>query len=334
MSISVGLVGYGYWGPNLARNFAVSDDFDLRWICDSGANARARATHDHRSVQVFDDLFTALADGVDLVAIATPPHTHEAIAKAALDTGAHLLVEKPLTLDSRSSLELVQLAQARGRHLFVDHTYLFTPAAMAVKGYIQGGALGEIATYDSTRMSLGLIQSETNVLWDLAIHDLALLTYWFEEAPVEVSCTGAVVHPADITATAHLTCSFETGLYAHIGVSWLSPVKLRSVAIGGSNKMLTFDDLAATEKIRIYDSGASVASDAGLRKISYRMGDIHVPFIMQREALGVELAEIAAVLKGEAAPRSDGQMGVVIARVLEAADRSILSGGYPQKVDR
>lgn len=329
----VGVVGYGYWGPNLVRNFLSHPDFELAWICDSSPASQERCRRDYNGVSVFGDLESALGAGdLDLVAVATPPHTHHALALQVIAAGASLLMEKPLTLDSVSGREIVDAAEAAGVQVFVDQTYLFTPAAERVRDLIADGSLGGITMYDSTRMSLGLIQTETNVIWDLAIHDCALMLYWFDELPTEVSCTGVVVHPSEVTAAAHLSCTFASGLFAHVGVSWLSPVKKRSIVLTGDERMLVFDDIEPTEKIRVYDSRASVQMDEGQRKIQYRMGDIVIPHVLQREALANELSEISACLDGRATPRSDAEFALRLSLILEAADRSMAHGGTPQRV--
>jgi predicted dehydrogenase len=329
----VGVVGYGYWGPNLVRNFLSHPDFELIWICDSNPGSQERCRRDYHGVTVFGDLESALATGeLDLVAVATPPHTHHELALQVIAAGVNLLMEKPLTLDSASGREIVLAAEAAGVTVFVDQTYLFTPAAERVRDLIAEGSLGSITMYDSTRMSLGLIQTETNVIWDLAIHDCALMLYWFDELPVQVSCTGVVVHPSEVTAAAHLSCTFASGLFAHVGVSWLSPVKKRSIVLTGDERMLVFDDIEPTEKIRVYDSRASVQMDEGQRKIQYRMGDIVIPHVLQREALSNELSEISACLDGRGTPRSDAKFALGLSLILEAADRSMAHGGTPQKV--
>ena len=306
----VGVVGYGYWGPNLVRNFLSHPDFELAWICDSSPASQERCGRNHHGVSVFGDLESALAEGdLDLIAVATPPHTHHALALQVIASGANLLMEKPLTLDSVSGREVVDAAKAAGVKVFVDQTYLFTPAAERVRDLIADGSLGGITMYDSTRMSLGLIQTETNVIWDLAIHDCALMLYWFDEMPTEVSCTGVVVHPSEVTAAAHLSCTFASGLFAHVGVSWLSPVK-----------------------IRVYDSRASVQMDEGQRKIQYRMGDIRIPHVLQLEALANQLSEISVCLDGRGTPRSDAEFALRLSLILEAADQSMAHGGSPQSV--
>ena len=204
--------------------------------------------------------------------------------------------------------------------------------AERVRDHIADGSLGGITMYDSTRMSLGLIQTETNVIWELAIHDCALMLYWFDEMPTEVSCTGVVVHPSEVTAAAHLSCTFASGLFAHVGVSWLSPVKKRSIVLTGNERMLVFDDIEPTEKIRVYDSRASVQMDEGQRKIQYRMGDIRIPHVLQLEALANQLSEISVCLDGRGTPRSDAEFALRLSLILEAADQSMAHGGSPQSV--
>jgi predicted dehydrogenase len=328
--VRTAVVGCGYWGPNVIRNLSAHKRSDLRAICDLDADRVAEIQRRYpaaRGVTRFDDI---LRDPeIDAVAICTPVHTHHELASAALEAGKHVLVEKPLTHSAASAEALVRLAEARGRVLMVDHTFVYNGAVEKIKAIIDSGTIGEVLYFDSVRISLGLFQSDLNVVWDLAAHDVSIMNYLFDRDPLWVSAVGST-HFGALENLAYVTMKFEGSLIAHLHINWLAPVKLRSTLIGGSKQMIVYDDLAPSEKIRVYDKGVTLnggETDRARALIDYRVGDMHAPYIDKSEPLERVCSDfLEACLKGTM-PRSDGRAGLRVVRVLEAAQESIKQDG-------
>ncbi|CAH1669242.1 Oxidoreductase [Hyphomicrobiales bacterium] len=331
--LGVGVVGYGYWGPNLVRNFAANPAARVVAVSDLDASKLAASQRFHPGVITtsrYEDLLANPA--IEAIAVATPVHTHYELALAALKAGKHVLVEKPLAPSADQVRRLVDEADRRGLTLMVDHTFLYTPAVRKISELVRKGELGEIYYYDSTRVSLGLFQSDVSVIWDLAVHDLSIIDHILDEVPVAVSAT-ACSHVAGAPENmAHLTLFFDSSCVAHVNVNWLSPVKVRQTFIGGSKKMVVYDDLEPTEKIKVYDKGIIVdgsSENAHQFRIGYRAGDMWAPHIAAKEALQSEVEHFIACVRDRAPPMSDGLSGLRVVEVLEAASRSIAGQGRP-----
>jgi len=331
------VVGYGYWGPNLVRNFADLNEARVVAVSDLDPEKLALVQQRHAGVKVtteFRDLLTN--PRVDAVVIATPVHTHYELALAALKAGKHILVEKPLARTSAQSRHLIEEATSRSLILMVDHTFLYTPAIQKIRELISNEVLGEIYYYNGIRASLGLFQNDVNVIWDLAVHDIAIIQYIFDDLPVAVSATGASHVPGSPENTAHITLFFSSSCIAQISVNWLSPVKLRQTLIGGSRRMILYDDTEPSEKVKVYDKGITVhgsPEDAQQLRIGYRAGDMWAPHLPAKEALRTEVEHFVDCLRRGAAPISSGLTGLRVVEILEATSRSIAARGSPIRLD-
>jgi len=335
--IGVAVVGAGYWGPNLVRNFQASQAFRLLWLCDLDLGRARRALGPYSTVQPTTDLATVLADPlVRAVAIATPAGTHLQVALAALRAGKHVLVEKPLAATHRDGLTLVEEAERRGLVLMCDHTYCYTPAVMRIRDLVRSGDLGEVQYVDSVRINLGLVQRDIDVVWDLAPHDLSILDFVLPEEirPEAVAAHGADPIGAGRSCVAYLTLRLPDGGMAHVHVNWLSPVKVRTTMIGGSKRTLVWDDLNSSQRISVYDRGVDVAypDELGAEErrdllVSYRSGDMIAPALVEREALGSMVEEFAGSITTGRTPLTDGRSGLRVLEILEAASRSLAEGG-------
>ncbi|GAB4334425.1 MAG: Gfo/Idh/MocA family oxidoreductase [Dehalococcoidia bacterium] len=336
--VRVGVIGYGYWGPNLARNIAHHPETELVAIADRDHRRVAAALTAHPLVRLTTDAGDLLDDpGVDAVAIATPAETHFALATAALERGKHVLVEKPLATNIRDAEALVGLARKVDRVLMVDHTFLFTGAVQKLKSYIASGDVGDLYYYDSTRINLGLFQHDINVIWDLAPHDISIMLHLVDEPVRSVSAIGARHVEGQVENIAYITLRFESQLLAHFHVNWLAPAKVRRTIIGGSKKMIVYDDVEATEKLKVYDSGVELcASEEEIyrRLVEYRTGDVLIPMLDKTEALATETGHFVDVIRGRAEPISDGRFGAEVVRILEAAQASLQRHGEPVEVQR
>jgi predicted dehydrogenase len=337
--IGVAVVGAGYWGPNLVRNFQAAPGFRLRWLCDLDIERARKVLGGYSTVQVSAELDEVLADPeVQAVAIATPAGTHLPIAMKALRAGKHVLVEKPLAATYDEGRELVEEAERRGLTLMCDHTYCYTPAVLRIRELLASGELGELHFLDSVRINLGLVQRDIDVVWDLAPHDLSILDFVLPPgvAPISVAAHGADGIGAGRACVAYLTLELNTGAIAHIHVNWLSPVKIRTAIFGGSKKTLVWDDLNPSQRVAIYDRGVDVAENDEQRRdllISYRSGDMVAPALNEREALRTMVEEYArAITTGEPA-LTDGRAGLRVLEILQAASRSLAEGGTTIKLD-
>ena len=334
--IGVGIVGYGYWGPNLVRNFSESPDANVVGICDGNQQRLAKAKIDYPGVPLYSDFHEMLQNSeVDAISLATPVDTHFPLALKALEAGKHVLVEKPMASNEEQALRLRDAADKRGLTLMVGHTFVYTGAVRKIKELVSSGELGDLHYYDGVRVNLGLFQHDVNVLWDLAIHDLSILDYVLGREPVEVSATGMRHLPDQQESIAYLTLFFEDNLIAHLHVNWMAPVKIRRTLIGGSKKMIVYDDLEPSEKVRVYDRGVDlVESDEDIRQmlVSYRTGDAWIPKIDFREGLAVEVSHFIDCICNSQQPISGASVGVRTVRILEAANRSMQNRGKPIEI--
>jgi len=328
--INIAIIGYGYWGPNLVRNFNAVEGCKVKWVSDlrpERLQAIANNYPDIKTTKEIEDLYND--PEVDAIVIATPVHTHFPMALKALQHGKHVLLEKPMTQSTEEANELIALSKAKGLLLMVDHTFLYTGAVQKIKELIDNGELGDIEYFDSTRINLGLFQQDINVLWDLAPHDISILFHLIKERPVSVCATGVSHTPNGLENIAYLTVRYASNKIAHFSCSWTSPVKIRKILIGGSKKMVMFDDVEPTEKVKIYDTGYNVTNDEEKRKllIDYRTGDIFVPKLAQKEALGGMAQDFINAIVNGTAPLSDYKIGLEVVQVLEAAQESIKNNG-------
>jgi predicted dehydrogenase len=329
--IKIGVIGYGYWGPNLVRNFVESNQAQVTAISDlqperlTTARLRYPATRATASFQeLLDD------PEIDAVVIATPVFSHFDLACKALSAGKHVLVEKPMTASSEQAARLVDLAASKRLVLMVDHTFVYTSAVRKMRELVDAGDLGQIYYYDSVRINLGLFQTDVNVIWDLAVHDLSILNYVLPCHPVAVSATGMSHVPGEAENIAYLTLFFDTNLLAHVHVNWLAPVKIRRTLIGGSRKMIVYDELEGSEKLKVYDKGINVSDQAEKlyqMKINYRAGDMWAPQLDNTEALRVEALEFIRCVESGTRPLTDGEAGLRVVRILEAATTSLARRG-------
>jgi predicted dehydrogenase len=323
--VNLGVIGYGYWGPNIVRNFSLHQDCKVVVVCDNNPVALARVLIRHPDVRLTTDADNIVTSpDIDAVAIVTPVSYHFEWAKKALENGKHVFVEKPFTATSEQAEELIELADRKNLQIMVDHTFLFTGAVKKIKRLVDEGALGTLYYYDSTRVNLGLFQHDVNVLWDLAPHDLSIMDYLIGQEPDLIVATGGA-HVNCLEDMAYLTVYFPNNVTAHINVNWLSPVKVRTTLIGGQKKMLVWNDLDPAEKIRLYDKGADLETDQKIHKalVSYRTGDMWAPKVEELEALHVETRYFLDCIKSGTTPFNDGQAGLRVVRILEAAEQSL-----------
>jgi len=329
---NVALVGFGYWGPNLARNFSALPNCRVSAICEKDAARRQRAAAQYPQARVTGEYDSVLADpSIQAILIATPVSAHFELARSALLAGKDVLVEKPLTSSSAQAQELVDVAASHGRILAVDHTFLFTGAVQKIKSIIEAGELGDILYMDSVRINLGLFQHDVNVIWDLAPHDLSVMAYLIAQDPIAVSAAGSSHAGNGVENIAYLHVEFGNGLIAHFHLNWLAPVKIRRMLIGGTRKMISYDDMEPSEKVKVYDKGIVVNEGDidSLRKIivDYRTGDMVAPKLAHREALAAEAAHFIDCVRSRRTPIADGRSGLYVVRILEAAQESIQDGG-------
>ena len=331
--VGVGVVGYGYWGPNFVRNLSNTEGAKVIALCDRDVEKLSISKRRHANIFTTTDYRDILSNGqVDAVAIATPVYTHYDLALAALKAGKHVFVEKPLAQTSEQAMRLIEEAERRNLILMVGHTFLYTPAVEKIRELIVTGDLGEIYYYNGIRASLGLFQSDVNVIWDLAVHDMSIILHILNEAPVAVSATGASHVVGTPENMAHITLFFESSCIAHISVNWLSPVKVRQTLIGGSRKMIVYDDILAVDKVKVYDKGITVndsMESAHRLRIGYRAGDMWAPHLSTKEALQIEAEHFIACVCNGRTPISNGVTGLQVVEILEAASYSIGAQGNP-----
>ncbi len=327
--LRVGAIGYGYWGPNVVRNFNIQDGSSVVMICDKTAGALTRAQKAFPQIPVTTDPMELIhSPNIDVVAVVTPVWLHYDLTKSALLAGKHVFVEKPFTSNSAQAEELINLAAQKHLKIMVDHTFLFTGAVRKIRELIDNGALGKLYYYDSMRVNLGLFQHDINVIWDLAPHDLAIMSYLMKAEPEALVATGQT-HLNGHEDIAFITVYFPGKMIAHINVNWLSPVKVRTTLIGGEKKMLVWNDLEADEKIKLYDKGVDIRTTDGVYEalVSYRSGDMWAPKVEQVEALKLEIAHFLDCIRHDKTPVNDGLAGLQVVRMLEAADQSLRKRG-------
>lgn len=328
-TLRVGVIGYGYWGPNIVRNLHGQKNLQAVMVCDKSPAALGRVRKAYPDVlTVSDPLEVLRSPEIDAVAVITPVWTHYELAKAALEHGKHVFIEKPFTSSSAQAEELIELAARKKLTIMVDHTFLFTGAVRKIRELAESGTLGDLYYYDSLRVNLGLFQHDVSVIWDLAPHDLSIMDHIIKAEPEAIVATGEK-HLNGVEDVAYMTLYFPKNIIAHINVNWLSPVKIRTTLIGGQKKMVVWNDLVADEKVRIYDKGVQITSGEGIRDllVSYRSGDMWAPQLEQLEALHVELDYFADCVMNNKTPFNDGHAGLRVVRMLEAAEESIQKKG-------
>lgn len=331
--INIGVVGYGYWGPNLVRNFAANEETNVVAVCDRDEQRLGQVKRLYPIVRLTTSAEELInASDVDAVVVATPVDAHFPLALAGLQAGKHVFVEKPIASTAEQAQRLIDEADKRGLILAVDHTFVYTGAVRKMHELIRAPAFGKVRYYDSTRVNLGLFQHDVNVLWDLAVHDLSIMNFILDGAPVAVSATGHCHLPGQPEYAAFLTVFMDDGTIGHVNVNWLSPVKIRRTLVGGEGQMIVYDDLETSEKIKLYDKGITVSErpeDVHKLLISYRTGDLWSPNLPATEALAVEVKHFAACVEGRDKPITGGSAGLDVVRILEAADRSMSERGAP-----
>jgi len=327
--IRVGVIGYGYWGPNIVRNLRALGGCQVVGICDQTPPARKRIQAANPGVPVHSDANELIqSTEVDAIAVITPVWTHYELTKAALENGKHVFVEKPFTSNAAQAEELINLAAKKNLQIMVDHTFLFTGAVRKIQKLLQEGTLGKLYYYDSTRVNLGLFQHDCNVIWDLAPHDLSIMNHLLSKDAEAISATGQA-HLNSHEDIAFITAYYPDKMIAHVNVNWISPVKVRTTLIGGEKKMLVWNDLEADEKLKIYDKGVDVKSQEGVYNllVSYRSGDMWAPQVEQVEALRLELQYFLDCIRNNESPLNNGCAGLKVVRMLEAASRSLAKRG-------
>ena len=340
MSAPVGMavIGAGYWGPNIVRNALAFAGTDLKWVCDRDLERAQRVVGAQSSIRVTPDIDDVLADdGVEAVAIATPPATHSELAFRCVEAGRHLLVEKPLASSYEAGLRMVRAAEERDLVLHCDHTFCYTPAVQKIRDLVGAGELGTPLYYDSVRVNLGLVQEEVDVFWDLAPHDISILDFILGAGREILSVTAEGADPLGLghACVGYLTMRFDDGLLAHCHLNWLSPTKIRTTIVGGSEKMVVWDDLQPAQRVSIFESGVDLAEadlsrgEKRRRKVSYRIGSMVAPALREREALLGVLEDWVGAIRTGRRPMTDGRAGLRVLRVLEAARASLCDGSAP-----
>lgn len=333
--LNVGVIGFGYWGPNIVRNFSSIEGVKVTSICDVDSKALERAKCAYPYLKFYADYHdVTTAKDIDAVAIVTPVFTHYELSKSALENGKYIFVEKPFTLKSDEAKELIELAEKKKLKIMVDHTFLFTGAVRKIKELIDDRALGNLYYYDSTRVNLGLFQHDINVVWDLAPHDLSIMDFVLKEKPVAISAIGASHFERGLENIAYIVAHFNNKLIAHFNINWLSPVKVRTTLIGGEKKMLIWNDLETDEKIKVYDKGVKIEGTEGIRDllVEYRSGEMWSPRIDHTEALKLESEYFIDCILNDKIPINDGHAGLRVVKMLEAADKSLKDKGSPVKL--
>lgn len=336
--INIGVVGYGYWGPNLVRNFVEVQGLNVAAVSDRDPARRALVQTRYPSVRTVAEAQELIDDpSIDAVAIATPVATHFDLALAALRAGKHVWLEKPMTETSEQARILCEEAEARGLVLLVDHTFIYTGAVQKMAEIIKSGELGDVFYYDSIRVNLGLFQRDVSVISDLAVHDFSILDHLLDEHPVAVSASGTNHFAGTPENLAYVTLFYESGTIAHINISWLAPVKVRQILVGGSKKMIAYNDLEPDEKIKIYDKGVNFTDDPQKiqeLRVGYRSGDMTAPKLAVTEALKVEAEHFVDCIVNGTKPRTDGALGLRVVELVEAASRSMRRRGETVEVEQ
>ncbi len=335
--VRIGVIGYGYWGPNLVRNLVETEGAEVAAVSDTSVERLALVRARYSKVAVTTDCHDLFADpDIDAIVVATPVATHYRLGMEALQANKHLLMSKPLTDSSKSAATLVRTARERNRVLLVDHTFLYTGAVRKIKELVDAGSLGRLQYYDSVRINLGLFQTDVSVLWDLAVHDLSIMDYILADDALAVAATGAAHLPGHPANLAYLTCFFAGDLIAHHHVNWLAPVKVRRTLIGGDRQMIVYDDLEPSEKVKLYDKGVTLRS--GQERlyeslVGYRTGDMWAPKVSLVEGLRTEAQHFVDCIRAGVKPLTDGDAGLRLVRILEAAEESLRQRGKPVDIE-
>lgn len=328
--LKIGVIGFGYWGPNIVRNLNSIEDAEVVLLSDMNPDALRQAQKTYHNIKTTTDYRDITTSSeIDAVAVITPVYTHYQLAKDALENGKHIFVEKPFASTTKEAEELIELAEKKNLKIMIDHTFLFTGAVKKIKEIIDDNILGELYYYDSTRVNLGLFQSDINVIWDLAPHDLSIMDYVIKNKPTAIVANGMDHFGGGMEDIAYVTIYFDNNMIAHFSVNWLSPVKIRKTLIGGEKKMLVWNDLDADEKIKIYNKGVNIDNKEGVYNllVDYRSGDMLAPRIDRTEALKVELKYFVDCVLNNKTPINDGQAGLRIVKMLEASDISLKNKG-------
>ena len=327
--LKTGIIGYGYWGPNLLRNFSANKDCKVLKVADIKQERLELAKRNYPHIEVTTNIQDIMNDKeIDAISIATPVDLHYEIAKSALEKGKHVWIEKPFTSTSKQAIELIELAEKKNLLIFVDHTFIYTGAVRKIKEIVEKNELGDIIYFDSVRINLGLFQRDVNVIWDLAPHDLSIMDYVLNKK-VRAVCANGIANYYQYENIAHISVYFEENCFANFHVNWTSPVKIRKMIIGGNKKMLVFDDLENFEKIKIYDAGIEVKNQNDIYKmlVDYRTGDMYSPKVNQMEALALGVQEFLESIKENRKPLTSGEEGLKVVKILEAAEQSIKEKG-------
>ena len=333
--VKVGVIGCGYWGPQLVRNLRDMPNVHLSAVADAKPERLEFVRHLHRDVKTFSSHTALLETDVDAVVIATPIHTHHKIAMEALAAGKHILVEKPLAASVAEAWEIINFARLQNKQVMVGHTFLYNPAVQELRRLVKDGELGRIYYVDAARLNLGLFQRRANVIWDLAPHDVSILMYVLGATPIAVSARGSTCVQDDVHDVAYLELLFESGVSAHVHVSWLDPAKVRRITVVGDRQMAVYNDVSLTEKIRIYDTGVEspITNSFGEFQLSYRHGAVRIPYITWQEPLRLECEHFVECVRTGVEPRTDGMQGLAVVSVLEAATDSLQHGGRRVGID-
>ncbi|MAT58498.1 MAG: oxidoreductase [Ignavibacteriae bacterium] len=327
--MKVGILGLGYWGPNLVRNFLSNKQITKVYGCDANSKRTDLISQKFPGVETFNNYDSLLKSDVDIIAIATPVDTHFKFAKEALESGRHIWVEKPFTSTSEQAKELLEIAEVKNLKIFVDHTFIYTGAVQKIRELIDHGELGKIRYFDSVRINLGLFQHDVNVIWDLAPHDLSIMFYTMPGLTPKAVAANGIANYYQHENVAHLSVYFEENCFAHFHVNWTSPVKIRRMLLGGDKKMCVFDDMENFEKIKIYDSGVEMNSKEKIHEalVQYRIGDMYSPKVNSTEALSLGVSEFLTAINENRNPLTSGYDGLNVVRILEASDLSIKKHG-------
>ncbi len=329
--INIGIIGAGYWGPNLVRNFNAQPDCTVAAVADAKTDRREFIKGQYPAVDVISDGFALIDDtGVDAVVIATPVGMHFDLARRALTAGKHVLLEKPMTASAAEARELIELADKKNLRLMVDHTFIYNGAVRKIRQLVNGGEIGNILYFDSVRVNLGLFQHDVNVIWDLAPHDVSIMDHLMADKAVGVSAIGRKHFGGTLEDMAYMTVVFDSTAIAHFHVNWIAPVKVRTMLIGGTKRMVVYNDMESSEKVKVYDKGVEFLTDDEARRkvlVEYRVGDMTAPKIDNTEALRLMSREFLDSINENRPPQTDGKAGYRVVQVLEAANRSLAENG-------
>lgn len=326
--MKVGILGLGYWGPNLVRNFSTQNEIEEVYACDL-KESRLSFIKSKFPACITTNNYDEMLSKVDAVAIATPVATHFSFAKKALEAGKHIWVEKPFAATSEEAETLIEIADKNNLKIFVDHTFIYTGAVRKMKSLVQSGELGNVFNFDSVRVNLGLFQHDVNVIWDLAPHDLSIMQYILPDKKIKAVAANGIANYYDHENIAHISVYFEENCFAHFHVNWTSPVKIRRMIVGGDKKMLVFDDMENIEKIKVYDSGVNIQTTESLHEalVQYRIGDMYSPKVNATEALSLGAAEFISSINENRKPLTSGEDGLIVVKMLEAGEKSIKQKG-------